>query len=90
MDPYANIALCPDVRFGRMKADADHWSGSRQPAQSNKGALCSDGGKDGILDPVEGDEECVPLCIDLPAPVLTERRPKEPTVLVEQVGVTLA
>ena len=67
----SGVTFLPEVRLGRVKADADFGNGLPygRPVVRGKRALhAATAARTSLLDPVEGDEEGIPLRVDLPSP----------------------
>ena len=84
VDVHADVALVGDDRLTGVDAhpDADRAGGER--------SLGCSGGGDCPFRGREGDEEGVPLRVDLDAAVARERFPQHPPMLAEEVRVPLA
>jgi hypothetical protein len=90
MHAEAEVALLGDRGLARVHAHADAQRRTCRPLVSVQRALGCGCGCNGVLGPLEGDEEGVALGVDLLASVLFEGRSQEPVMVGTRFAVTLA
>jgi hypothetical protein len=90
MDAEADIPLAADRRLAGMDAHAHQKRCSLRPRVLAEASLARNRSRHPVLRTPEGDEEGVPLCIDLVATVLGEALAQDPLMIRERHAVAVS